>query len=333
MRGLGTLVAAAVLAAPATVRADVDFQLGEHRYRLAQVERTGSMPWGVTLSADGAQLYVTHVGYRDHDNVWRLRAADLQRAAASRFPGHAVESILARGAGILWVTNSRVDRLLGLDPATLEVKVRDRTGRVPKDLRLSADERTLWVAEYGAGTLAAIDAATGARRTVAVGRRPRGVALAGGTVYVMNMGSGTVTAVDAATLAVTASIRACAGPRHAVPTADGRLLLVTCYGGAEVAVIDRASHRRVRRVRVGAGPKTIALTPDGRFALTANEKGNSLSVIDLARWTATTTRVPARQPCGLALSPDGSRIYLTARGSHRLLVFEREPATFGGSDR
>jgi YVTN family beta-propeller protein len=280
---------------------------------------TGSMPWGVTVSADGADLYVTHVGQKDRDNVRRYDAATLEEEARAKFRGHAVESALA--GTTLWVTNSRKHVLLGLDAATLAVTARWKTGRIPKDFRLGGGRA--YIADYGGRTLSIIDLASGDRTAVKVGRSPRGVALSadGATAYVTNMGSGTVSVVDTAAAKVTATWKACRSPRHAVVAGDR--LLVSCYGARHVVVLDAATGNKLRTVRVGRGPKTIALSHDGSLAAVANERSDSLTFIDLAGYATETVALDADQPCGVAFAPEDARVYVTARGSDELLTLER----------
>lgn len=283
------------------------------------------MPWGVSFSPDGARLYVTHVGLRDHDNVWRYDRTTLEVKAAAKFPGHAVESVSTADGKTLYVSNSRKDELLALDAETLAVTARFATGRIPKDFRLSPDERRIYVADYGGGTLTVIDVGGGETRQVKVGKHPRGVALSpdGATAWVTNMGSKTVSVVDTATLKVTTTVKVPSTPRHAVVTGDGRFVLVTCFGGREVVVLDAATGEIARRVKVGKGPKTVVITRDGKVALTADERGGTVTLIDLATWDALTVDVGEKQPIGLAVAPDDSRVALTARGSDRLLLIER----------
>jgi YVTN family beta-propeller protein len=281
---------------------------------------TGSMPWGVTVSADGADVYVTHVGQKDRDNARRYDAATLEVEAVARFKGHAVESAL--DGATLWVTNSRKHVLLGLDAATLAVTASWKTGRIPKDFRLAGGRA--YVADYGSRSLSIVDLATGDRTAVKVGRSPRGVALSadGATAYVTNMGSGTVSVVDTAAAKVTTTWKACRSPRHAVVAGDR--LLVSCYGARHVVVLDAATGKKLRTVAVGRGPKTIALTPDGATAFVANERADSITVIDLASYETSTVSDVGDQPCGVTVSPDGARVYVTARGSDELVVLGDE---------
>jgi YVTN family beta-propeller protein len=283
------------------------------------------MPWSVTVSSDGQDLYVSLVGDRDRNNVWRYDAETLEVQARSLFEGHAVESELIKDDTRLLVTNSRVDLLMELDAESLKVIREIRTDRVPKDIDLSPDRKTAYIANYSAGTLSAIRLADGSATHVKTGKHARGATMApdGSEVYVMNFGSHSVSVVDTANLKVVARIRTCKQSRHGVVV--GKNLLVTCYGSRKVAVIDRTTRKVVRRLTVGAGPKTIALSKDGSMAVTANERGNSISIIDTSTWAVNTMRLRARKPCGATFSPDGSQIYVTARGSNQLLKLVRTP--------
>jgi YVTN family beta-propeller protein len=309
------IVIVALGLAAGSAQADTDWR---------EVDRvdTGAMPWSVSVSPDGKRLYVAHVGYRDHDAVWAYRADDLERTASVSFAGHGVETVVTADGGTVYVTNSRKREVLALAGDDLSIKRRYRVGRYDKDLALSPDGKTLYVANYGDGSVSVVDLGSGRRRDIDTGKKTRGVAISpdGGTVLATNFGDGTVSVIDAGTLEVVATVRACDKPRHAVFTAAGNRALVSCYGERRVVVLDVAKASISRSLRTGAGPKTIALAPDGSFAVTANERGNSISVIDLRDWSVSTVAVAAKKPCGVAVSPDGGRIYLTARGSNQLIV-------------
>jgi YVTN family beta-propeller protein len=286
--------------------------------------RAGSMPWSVTVSADGDTLWVSMVGLRNRDNVWRYDADTLEVKAKASYRGHAVESVLIDGGARLVVTNSRDDKRMVLDAETLEVERAIEVGRIPKDFRLTADEKTAYIANWGGGSLSVVDLEAGKlTHDIRVGRNARGVALSpdGGEAYVMAFGPDEVIVVDTATRKVEARIDACKNPRHAQVVGDH--LLVTCFGARHVAVIDRNERKVVRKLRVGRGPKTIAVSPDQTIAVTADEKSNTLSFIDLESWTVNTVKTTGRKPCGVQFAPDGSRLYVTARGSHELIVLER----------
>ncbi len=300
------LVILAMLAAPAHAE-----------WRVETTWKAGSMPWGV-IATDGAVL-VGHVGYRDRDNVWRYDLAGRVRARA-RFPGHVVE--LARGTdGTLYAGNSRVDRVMALDPVTLAVRRSYRTGSGPKDL--CVDDTRIYAGNFNTNTVSAIDLATGKEQRITVGAGPRGLDRVRDKLYVASLRASTVSVIDTRSLAVTATIRGCKGAAHTAVTPDGALLLVTCYGARHVQVIDTATDRAVRMIEVGAGPNPIALTPDGTQALVANEFADSLSTIDLATWSVATMPLPIDRPVGVTVAPDGKRAYATGRGSTRIGVLAR----------
>ncbi len=290
------------------------------------------MPWGVSVAGNGAYVYVTHVGMRGRDNVYKFDATTLEIVAKARFPGHAVESI-AHG-DVLYVSNSRKDRIMVLHAEDLRVKRRLATDRVPKQIALSPDGKTLYSANWSGGSVTALDLASGRAEHIKTGRHTRGVTVSrdGATVYAAVFGTGRIAVIDATTRAVTSQIDACRKPRHVVVTRDDKYVLASCFGGRDVLVISRQSNAITRRVRVGRAPKTIALSPDGRFAVTANEKAASISIVDLSTWKTDTLALEAEQPCGVAVSPDGRRIFVTARGSDELIVLERNSPGGAGAE-
>ena len=153
------------------------------------------------------------------------------------------------------MSNSRRDELVELDAVDLSVVRRIETGKVPKDFRVSADERTAYVANWSGNSLSVIDLETEQRVDVPTGRHARGVALApdDSEIYVMNFGAASVAVVDATSIEVVATIRTCKNPRHAVVA--GNELLVTCFGARHVAVIDRAERKAAARPNPWSGER------------------------------------------------------------------------------
>jgi hypothetical protein len=67
-------------------------------WKVVDEARAGSMPWSVTVSPDGATLWIAMVGLKNRDNVWRFDAASLEAGETSRYRGHAVEAALTAHA-------------------------------------------------------------------------------------------------------------------------------------------------------------------------------------------------------------------------------------------
>lgn len=291
-------------------------------WRVERQHRTGSMPWGV-LAGSADVVWVGHVGYSGYDNVYRYEAGKV--AARAKYPGHVVE--LAFGNDTLYAGNSRKDVVVALDPKTLAVRARYRTGSGPKDLCLSPDGKTLYAGNFNTDTISVIDLATSTTRTIETGAGPRGLDTNrdGSKLYVANLRASTVTVVDTKTLAVTATIPGCKGAAHTALSPDGKTLLVTCYRAKHVQVIDTTTDKATALIEVGAGPNPIAITPDGFHALVGNEYADSLSTIDLATSKVVTIPLPIDRPVGLAVTPDGKRAYATGRGSTLLVELTRQP--------
>lgn len=137
------------------------------------------------------------------------------------------------------------------------------------------------------------------------------------------------------------------GAIETASSADGRYVFVSLeYGNPDglVSVYDIGSTVRPRvrygdyvgAIRLGEAVVGSALSPNGRYLYVTSELARNsrrmsadgtLSVIDVA----TAERDPARsvvatvpamnQPVRVAVSPDGSTVWVTARGSNRLLAF------------
>lgn len=196
----------------------VDVASGKVGARIA----VGGEPEGVTLRPDGKQVWVTSeadglvfvVDTRTHKVVAKvavpprprvvLFAPDGKRAYVSSENGAAVTVVDAHGAkviGSIAISNEGVTGPLGARPMGLAI---------------SADGKTLFVANGRGGTISIVDTATRkVTRTVAkVGARPWGLALApdGKTLYSANGPSNDVSVIDVGAGKVVTKIPACRGP-------------------------------------------------------------------------------------------------------------------------
>jgi len=81
-----------------------------------------------------------------------------------------------------------------VDPAAGTVERLLHVGHDPYAIAFGDESRAI-VGDFGSGAVTLVDLRTGRRRTVGVGHRPRGLAVAGGRAYVVNEFEGTVTAV------------------------------------------------------------------------------------------------------------------------------------------
>ena len=166
----------------------------------------------------------------------------------------------------------------------------------PAGLSVSPDGRTVAVALQQADRVALITVATGAVRTVQVGRYPSSTAFdRTGRAYVSNAYDGTVSAVDVDKGSVVKTIAGLGGPRGdqnaqpegmvADPKADRLYVAVTLRD--TVAVIDTQKLAVTRSVAVGrtealgAEPVALAVDPEGQTLYAANANEDSVAVVAL----------------------------------------------------
>jgi YVTN family beta-propeller protein len=135
-----------------------------------------------------------------------------------------------------------------------------------------------------------------------------------GTVYVANFGAGTVSVIDTKTGKVTDSITVGKAPYGIVFSPDGTRAYVTNHFGNTVSVINTKTRTVTATIPVGIDPWSIAITPDGKHVYTANDGGPSdptVSVITTkTRKVATITGAAGAN--AVAVRPDGKQAYVVS---------------------
>ena len=131
------------------------------------------------------------------------------------------------------------------------------------------------------------------------------------TLYVMQYDAGRIDAVDVQAGKVVRSIACPAAPTGLAVSADGTKLFITCEGPAGVVcVADAAAGQIVGQIAVGHTPVAPVLSPDGSRLYVSNRFNNNVSVIDLAT-NKEIQRVPAiREPIAAAISKDGATLFV-----------------------
>jgi YVTN family beta-propeller protein len=214
----------------------------------------------------------------------------------------------------------------------------------------------LFVAEYGSGSVAELDASTGSvLRRLPVGGKPFGLALAGDTLLVADYGLHRVLGLDLATGRVRFSVPVARHPAALAATPDGALavsggLLPDGPGSSSMAaslvLIDVPAGKIVSNFPLPNGSsnlRTVAISHDGAFAFATHTIGkialpttqpdrgwittNAVTVLDLGarRLVATflldTPTSGAADPWGVACLPDGS-VALSLSGTGQLVRFD-----------
>jgi YVTN family beta-propeller protein len=158
---------------------------------------------------------------------------------------------------------------------------------------------------------------------VPVGPHPAGVAYAGaGTLFVADWGAAALSAIDVKTRRVRATIPVGLHPEALLLSRDGTRLFVAEPDDDAIGVVDVAAERRAGGVNVGiygdkvfgASPNALALSGDGRRLFVTCGAANAIAVIDVSE---PAPRVLGALPAGwypTALAPDGNGGLFVADG-------------------
>jgi YVTN family beta-propeller protein len=120
-------------------------------------------------------------------------------------------------------------------------------------------------------------------------------------VWAANAGDGTVSIIDTATSEVTQTFDARTKHANRLKfTRDGKLALISDSATGELVIVDTATRAITKMLNVGQGPEGILIVPDGSRAYVALAGDNAVAVIDL-HTLEVSGKIPTGQgPDGLA---------------------------------
>lgn len=120
-------------------------------------------------------------------------------------------------------------------------------------------------------------------------------------VWAANAGDGSVSIIDTATSKVTHTIDARTKHSNRLKfTPDGKLALISDPATGELVIVDTATRGITKMLKVGQGPGGILIVPDGSRAYVALAGDNAVAVIDL-HTLEVSGKIPTGQgPDGLA---------------------------------
>lgn len=227
----------------------------------------------------------------------------------------------------------------------------------PSGVAWSGDGARVFVAEYGASSVAEIDAAEGRLvRRLPAGLRPAGLALSPerDLLLVANTVEDSVSFVELAGGKEKARVCVPREPHFLAVTPDASLAVAANLLpsgsaadpelAAAISLIDLDRLEHVADIRLPAGStsvREVAVSPDGRWAYAAHTVGrfnvpstqldrgwvntNALSILDLARREHEATVLldhpfeGAADPWGLVLSANGDTLWISLRGVHQIV--------------
>jgi YVTN family beta-propeller protein len=261
----------------------------------------------------------------------------------------------AAACDVVYVSNEASGDLSIIDARARTVSATIPLGKRPRGLRLSPDERTLYVALSGSpmggpnvdeSTLPPADKAADGIGVVDVATRqlvrilrgvsdPEQLAVSadGKLLFVASEDRGELVVLAASDGTVRAHIPVGAEAEGVNLAPDGKVVYVTSEAEHRVTVIDAHSLQPVARVEVGTRPRSTAFSPDGGRAYVLNEAGGNVSVIDARTHRPVTTLPlpPGSLPMSGAVSPDGTLLYMSTGRAKQVLAVDLASGAVRGS--
>lgn len=224
----------------------------------------------------------------------------------------------------------------------------------PKALAWNGNQ-SVYVCEYGAGTVAEVNPVTGAvTRRFSTGSKPLGAAVIADKLVVSDYGLKKVSVVDLSSGIVEGNISVKNYPYLMDGTVDGKYAIVghaLPSGNAfvpkyasSVTFIDMSTKQAVANITLPQGSSNvrgIKCSPDGKWAYVLHTFGktslpttqitkgwvmtNAVTIIDIAKKSIYTTFIldrimeGAADPWGLAISADSKTMWVSVSGTHQVL--------------
>lgn len=280
---------------------------------------TGKGPHEVAASPDGRFAYVSNYGsYGFHPGEQprqepghTITVGDLkQRSVKTTFeltPYSKPHGIWVSHDGkLLWVTCEGSQAVLELDAATGKVLRAWKTNQETSHMLVpTRDEKKLYVANIGSGTISVIDRTNRDQdpKTIPAGKGSEGIDASPDApeVWVANRGANTVSVISTVSDTVLESLDSGGKtPIRVKFTPDGKQAWVSNMDSSTISVFDSASRKLVATIEVGKLPVGIQISRDGRRAFIANTNANQVTVIEVATRKVLGRFTPGTEPDGMA---------------------------------
>ena len=286
-----------------------------------------------------------------------VRTGTAKTAAAVLFPALTLASVMLVApssnapppSARVYVTNEEAGTLTVINADTQAVITTALLGKRPRGIKVSPDQKSLYVALSGSPTagpgvdektlpppdrtadgIGEIDVDTyKVKRIIHSGTDPEQIAISndGARLYVSNEDAAGLSVVDLKTGNVIASVKIGDEPEGVTVRPDGKIVYVTSEADGAVFAVDTATNQLLKRIEVGHRPRGIAFLPDSSRAYVTLENDGAIAVIDSLKHEFLQLialeghgNTPRSRPMGIAVKPDGSMIVVTT-GSFGALFF------------
>jgi PQQ-dependent catabolism-associated beta-propeller protein len=150
-------------------------------------------------------------------------------------------------------------------------------------------------------------------KTVAIGKRPRGIGLApdGSAIYVAVSADNQIAVIDPTTLEVTGHFPSGDDPEAFAVHKNGNIY-ISNENDAKASVIDPHTGKLVTEIEVGIEPEGVAISPDGTRVIVTSESTNMLHIIAIPEHTVVNSILVGARPRAATFSADGKLAYATS---------------------
>lgn len=224
-------------------------------------------------------------------------------------------------SGVLIVLNKNEATLAIVDPVTLKVLGKVSTGEGPHEVVVSADGKTVYVANYGAqkpgNSLSIIDlAARKEIKRVDLGGlyRPHGIVESDGKIYFTSELSRTVARYNPEIDKVDWIMGVGQNLSHMlVITPDKKRIYTANIFSDTVTAINLGAPpvESLTHVAVGKKPEAIDVSPDGKEIWVGHNDDGGVSIIDTATNKVKETIKVGQMPIRVKFTPDGNRVLIS----------------------
>ena len=222
-------------------------------------------PYHLRFSPD-MKWFVTAANRLNHVDLYRWQGATaeqpfklIKRIEAPKTPSHLnIDS----KSSVVYASLQDSDELLAIDLAMQTPRWKVKVGKMPADLYLTADDRTLLIGLTGDRFVEAWDV-SGAQpkliKRIATGEGAHAFRARGDKrhVFVSNRVANTISLIDTQTLAVVAEYPAPGGPDCMEMLSDNRTLMVSSRWARKLSFIDIEQKKVVRQIPVGRSPHGV----------------------------------------------------------------------------
>lgn len=222
-------------------------------------------PYHLRFSPD-MKWFVTAANRLNHVDLYHWQPADaekplklVKRIEAPKTPSHlAIDS----KSSVVYASLQDSDELMAIDLATQAPRWKIKVGKLPADLHLTADDRTLLIGLTGDRFVEAWDVSGATPKLVkriATGEGAHAFRSRGDKrhVFVSNRVANTISQIDTQTLTVVGEYPGPGGPDCMELLADGKTLLVSSRWARKLSFVDLEKKQVVRQINVGRSPHGV----------------------------------------------------------------------------